>query len=137
MNDNFMRFVLGLIIVIGLSIGGWQLNQYWGKYKEKEPERAPATAYVSGEQLPGLPPDLELPLARARQEGAEALQEFLVAHGNAISDPRLAWIQLDYVVLLAQNSPGEARHEFAKIKSRVPPDSPVYSRVKQLEKTYE
>jgi hypothetical protein len=41
------------------------------------------------------------------------------------------------VVLLAQSSPGEARREFAKVKSRVPPGSPVYNRVKQLEKTYE
>jgi hypothetical protein len=73
----------------------------------------------------------------ARNRGATGLRDFLARYGKNIDDPRRAWIELDYVVLLAQSSPGEARREFAKVKSRIQSDSPVYNRVKQLEKTYE
>jgi len=138
MNDNFMRFVLGAIIVIGLSIGGWQLYQYWGKFKDKEPETsAPAVVANSGDELPGMPAQLQPVLDLARQRGAVGLRDFLAQYGNSIADPRKAWIELDYVVLLAQSSPGEAREEFAKVKSRVPRNSPVYNRIQQLAKTYE
>ena len=65
------------------------------------------------------------------------MHDFLAAHGDKIADPRKAWIELDYVVLLAQSSPGAARQKFQEVKSRVQPDSPVYGRVRQLEKTYE
>ncbi len=98
---------------------------------------APVTPQVSGDQLPGLPPKLEPLLDIARKRGAPGLRDFLATHGKAIDDPRRAWIELDYVVLLAQSSPGEARRVFATVKSRVEPGSPVYNRVKQLEKTYE
>jgi hypothetical protein len=138
MNDGLTRFVLGAIVVIGLSIGGWQLYQYWGKFKDKEPEVAAAVApEVSGDQLPGMAPKLQPILDAARQRGATGLHDFLMMYGNTISDPRRAWIELDYVVLLAQSSPGQARQEFAKVKSRVPSSSPVYNRVKQLENTYD
>ncbi len=52
-------------------------------------------------------------------------------------DPRLAWIELDYVQLVAPKNPGEAKRVFADVKQRTPPESPVYKRVKELEKTYE
>jgi hypothetical protein len=133
-----MKFLVGLIIVVGLSIGAWQLYEYWGQFKEKEPEAAaPAQPDVSGDQLPGLPPKLQPVLDIAQRRGAVGLHDFLATYGDKIDDPRRAWIELDYVVLLAQSSPGAARQEFAKIKSRVQPGSPVYNRVKQLEKTYE
>ncbi len=133
-----MKFLVGLIIVVGLLLGAWQLHQYWGTFKEKEPETvAPAPPDISGDQLPGMSPSLQPVLEEARRRGAAGLHDFLTMYGNTISDPRRSSIELDYVVLLAQSSPGEARREFAKIKSRVPPGSPVYRRVKQLEKTYE
>ena len=132
-----MRFLVGLIIVVGLSLGAWQIYQYWGNFREKKPAAAVAPPEVSGDQLPGMLPRLQPVLDAARKRGAPGLHDFLTMYGNTISDPRRAWIELDYVVLLAQSSPGEARREFAKVKSRVPPDSPVYNRVKQLEKTYE
>jgi len=130
----------GLIIVAGLSIGAWQVFQNSGNFKEKPPQPAAAAqapVEISGDQLPGLPPALEDPLRTVEQHGAAALREFLAAHGNAIKDPRRAWIELDYVVLAGANDPGEARRVFAKVKARLKPDSPVYNRLKQLEKTYE
>ena len=135
-----MRFLVGLIIIVGLALGAWQLYEYWGNFKDKEPTAtvaATASVDISGTQLPGMLPKLQPVLEVAEKRGAPGLRDFLNMYGNTISDPRRAWIELDYVVLLAQSSPGEARRQFAKVKSRVQPGSPVYDRVKQLEKTYE
>jgi hypothetical protein len=136
-----MRFLIGLIIVAGLSLGAYQLYEYWGKFKDKDDTvvavAAPAPQEVSGDQLPGLPPKLQPLLDIARNRGAAGLHDFLATYGAKIADPRRAWIELDYVELLSQGSPGKARQKFQEVKSRVQPDSPVYNRVKQLEKTYE
>jgi hypothetical protein len=136
-----MKYVIGLIIVIGLSMGAYQLWEYWGKFKEKDDSvvvnAAPSPAEISGDQLSGLPPKLQPLLQTARSQGASGLHDFLVKYGSKIEDPRKAWIELDYVVLLSQTSPGEAREKFQEVKNRVSPGSPVYNRVKQLEKTYE
>jgi hypothetical protein len=133
-----MKFLIGLIIVVGLSLGAWQFYQYWGTFQDKPASTsAPAQAEVTGEQLPGLPPALAGPLQTAEQHGAPALKEFLAAHSTAIKDPRRAWIELDYVILAGASDPGEARRVYFEVKGRLTPASPVYSRLKQLEKTYE
>jgi len=135
-----MKFLVGLVIVVGLSLGVYQFYQYWGTYQDKSATTtttAPAPVEVSGDQLPGLPPALGGPLQSAEQNGAAALRVFLAEHGKEIKDPRLAWIELDYVVLAGTSDPGEARRVYAKVKGRLTPGSPVYSRLKQLEKTYE
>jgi hypothetical protein len=54
-----------------------------------------------------------------------------------IQDPRKAWIELDYCVVLARENPKEARRIFDQVKQRIRPDSPVYPRIKQLEPTFE
>jgi len=133
-----MRYVIGLIIIIGLAMGAYQLYEYWGQFKEKEPETVTHVQPVSsGDQLPGMPPKLQPLLDVAQKRGAAGLHDFLATYGKTIDDPRKAWIELDYVVLLAQSSPGEARQKFHEIESRVQPGSPVYSRIQQLAKTYE
>jgi hypothetical protein len=135
-----MKFVIGLIIVVGLALGAYQIHEYWGNFKDKPPGTASqpqAPPEVSGEQLPGLPRPLEGPLQLAEQNGGAAMKEFLAAHAKEIKDPRLAWIQLDYVILAGTSDPGEARRVFKKVQGRLTDGSPVYSRMKQLEKTYE
>jgi hypothetical protein len=133
-----VKFVVGLIIVVGLSLGAWQIYQYLETSQEKTPlATAAAPAQITGDQLAGLPPSLEGALQTAEQNGATALREFLAAHGKAIQDPRRAWIELDYVVLVGANDPGEARRVFVKVKGRLAPGSPAYNRMQQLAKTYE
>ena len=135
-----MKFVLTVIIIVGLSLGAWQIYQYWGTFKNKETQStAPAAPQASfgGAGLPGMPSRLESALDASEQRGANGLRDFLTTYGKTINDPRLAWIQLDYVVLVASSDPAEARRVFGLVKSRTGTDSPVYSRVKQLEKTYE
>jgi hypothetical protein len=134
-----MKFLITVVIVVGLGLGVWQVCKFWEKtQQEQRAAVAPAPAVVSsGDQLPGLPPRLQAALEAAQQRGAAGLRDFLAANGKNVADPRLAWIQLDYVLVVAQSDPAEARKVFAQVKQRLKPDSPVYSRMKQLEKTYE
>jgi hypothetical protein len=134
-----VKFVIALVIVVGLSLGAWQFYEYWRTFQPKEavPAAASAPADIPGDQLPGLPPSLEPALAEAREHGAPGLHSFLAAHSKAIVDPRRASIELDYVVLITPSNPAEACRIFARVKERLEPNSPVYGRMKKLEKTYE
>ena len=103
----------------------------WNRAAQRKAARlAPA-------QLAGLPPQLEASLQQAEQAGARDLKNWLNVHRPEVQDPRLAWIELDYVVLMARENPVEAKKVFAEIRERIGPDSPVYQRVKDLEKTYQ
>ena len=90
-----------------------------------------------GDQLPGVPYQLQESLQAARTRGAAGLRTWLKTHAQSIEDPRKAWIELDYCVAVAREDPAEARRVFASVKERIGPASPVWARMKQLEKTYE
>ncbi len=138
MTGGLIKFVISVVIIVGLGLGAWQLNNYWKTFKPKETSSArQAPPEIPDDQLPGMPPSLQPALDAARARGAVGLKEFLTAYGNAISDPRRASIELDYTVLVALSDTSEARRAFAKVKGRLQPDSPVYNRMKQLEKTYQ
>jgi hypothetical protein len=133
-----MKFLIAVVIIVGLSLGVWQLNNYWGTFKHKErPSGWRTPPPVPDDQLTGMPETLQPSLNFARDRGAAGLREFLTAYGNAINDPRRAAIELDYTVLVALNNPSEARRQFAKVKGRLQSDSPVYGRMKALEITYD
>jgi hypothetical protein len=133
-----MKALIAIVVIVAAAYGGWQVYSYWTGFKEKNKNAEVAAApELSGSQLPGLPETLEGQLDAAQRQGAQGLKQFLSRYGSTISDPRLASIELDYVVLVAREDPGEARRVFAKVKQRTPDSSPVYPRVKQLEKTYE
>lgn len=134
-----MKTFIAIVLIVGAVVGGWQIYSYWVtvRGKQKTESSANAAPPVSNAQLPGLPPTLESTLDAAQRQGATGLRNFLARYNQAISDPRRAAIELDYAVLVAQKDPGEAKRVFAKVKQRTPVTSPVYERVKQLEKTYE
>ncbi len=138
--NGTIKFLLGVVVIIGLGMGVYQLWEYWGKFAQPDSNssRASATApEVADTSLPGMSPKLEPMLAASRNRGAGGLHDFLLTYGKTISDPRLASIELDYVVLVAKDDPTEARRVFAKVKTRTGPTSPVYPRVQMLQKTYE
>ncbi|MBI3850824.1 MAG: hypothetical protein HY298_11200 [Verrucomicrobia bacterium] len=134
-----MTKVISVFVIVLVLYGGWELFLYWEKVRdEKESSRKAATAaQVVPEQLPGMPYTLEPTLQAAQKGGAAGLKNWLRQYRSKVTDPRLAWIELDYVVLVARDDPAEARRVFAGVKQRTTPASPVYERVKQLEKTYE
>ena len=132
------KAIVILMIVMGLY-GGWELFLYWDRVKNEEAtaKKQAASAVVVGEQLPGMPQQLETSLQAAQKLGATGLRNWLKTYGPSIQDPRKAWIELDYCVALARSDPNEAKRVFAGVKKRLQPSSPLWPRIKQLESTYE
>lgn len=104
-----------------------------------EQEAAPASVPRSAgeESLSGLPPYLEASLAEAQQQGPEALGKWLKTWSKQVKDPRLAAIELDYIVLLNLKDHDAARDLFHQLQARVRPKSPVYPRIQKLAPAYE
>jgi hypothetical protein len=134
-----MTKLIAALIIVAALYGGWELFLYWEKVKNEEEtkQRQEVAAMVMGDQLPGLPYQLEESLQAARKRGATGLKAWLKTHSQSVEDPRKAWIELDYCVAVAREDPAEARRVFASVKERIAPSSPVWARMKQLEKTYE
>jgi hypothetical protein len=138
-----MRQFLTLLLIIGAIWGGKQLYDYWEAVKAKKETEdrggAPPTATSPGAStvFPGLPANLEASLQAAQKQGVAGLKNWLNLYRPYVGDPRLASIELDYVVLLSSTNPQEARRLFSAVKQRTPTNSPVYPRVKKLERTYQ
>ena len=134
-----MTKVISAIIIVVLLWGGWQMFFYWEKVKNQEDlqKKQEASETQLGDQLRGMPYQLEAGLRTAQEHGAAGLKNFLKAYGTNIQDPRKAWIELDYCVLVSREDPSEARRVFKEVKSRTDSSSPVWPRIQRLQKTYE
>ncbi len=134
-----MTKLIAILIVLIVLFGAWKISQYYENVKNEreqaEAQAAPPT--ITEGQLSGLPQTLEASLQAARQQGATGLTNWLKTYGSMVQDPRRAWIELDYCVMIARNNPAEARKIFAAVKERTPPTSPIWPRIKQLQQTYE
>ena len=127
-----MKALITLALIIGLYLLGKAIvDGYQAQERKKNPQQQ-KTATV----LEGLPPQFEESLAAAQGQGAPGLKAWLQKYGRYASDPRLADIQLDYVVLVSRTDPSEAKRFFQAVRSRTPKTSPVHQRVKRLEPTY-
>ena len=134
-----MTKVIAAIIIAAVLYGGWQLFFYWEKVKNEEEvtKKQEAASQVNPKSLAGMPYGLEQSLEAAERKGASGLRDWLKAYGPSIQDPRKAWIELDYCTMIVRDDPTEARRIFKSVKDRTPATSPVYDRVKKLEKSYE
>ena len=114
-----MRQLLALLLIIGAVWGGKQLFNYWETVKAKKETEdrggapPPATAAAASAVLPGLPANLEVSLQAAQKQGAAGLKNWLNFYRPYLGDPRLAAIELDYIVLISSTNPQEARRLFA------------------------
>jgi hypothetical protein len=133
----------GLILIA--CFVGWRVFEYWGEVSANEDRGTDHETFsvttFDPRSLSGMPaassPTLEASLAKAQASGPAALREWIKACRKMVEDPRLAWIQLDYVVMLGRTDPAEAKKVFAEVKERIQPTSPIYPRIKQLERTYQ
>ena len=134
-----MTKLIAVVIIVLVLWGGWELFFYWERVKNEEEseKKQQAAAAVVGERLAGMPYQLETSLKTAENQGATAMQAWLKAYGQMLQDPRKAWIELDYCVLISRDNPAEAKRLFAEVKARTPESSQVWPRIKQLEKAYE
>ncbi len=134
-----MKQILGLLILLGFFYVVKQVfNQYDTIKKGDNTTGNSAAAAAAGPAvLPGMPESFEPSLKDAEAKGPRALKDWLGKYGSYVADPRLAAIQLDYVVMLSRENMGEAKQIFQNIKSRTPPNSPVYDRIKKLDPTFQ
>jgi hypothetical protein len=129
--------VKALIALLILLAAFWVVKQLSDKYQSIERGQSPGHSQPTATVLPGLPPSLEPSLEAARQKGAAGLRAWLANYRVHVRDPRLAAIELDYAVLLSHQDPSEASRIFRAVQKRTPPSSPVYERVKRLEKAFQ
>ena len=132
-----MTKLIAVVIVVAVLFGGWEFFLYWERIKNEENavKKQEASSVVIPEQLPGMALPLEPKLQEAMKNPL-TFKAWLKTYDPILQDPRKAWIELDYCVLVAREDPSEARRVFATVKERTPPSSPVYPRVKKLENTY-
>jgi hypothetical protein len=132
------KTIIAVLILVAVLYGGWELFFYWERIQhDQEKEQKQSVVSIEPEQLPGMTYELQPSLQAAQAQGAASLKNWLNTQGSKVADPRRAWIQLDYCVMISQADPAEARRLFAEIKRRTPENSPIWPRIKKLEKTYE
>jgi len=135
-----MKALISILIIVAVIFVAYKVFQRWEQVQaEQSKKKAAETQVVDGASLPGVPPEMEMGLEQAYREGAVGLRRWLerAKRSGRVKDPRLAYIELDYVVMVAKEDPEEARRVFAEVQSRIGPDSPVYPRVQNLAKTYQ
>jgi hypothetical protein len=134
-----MTKIITAFIIIVVCYCGYHLFVYWESVKKEEEnqQQQAANQAIQGESLPGMPQQLIESYHAAQQHGNDAMRTWLKTYGPAVEDPRKAWIELDFCVAIAREDPAEARAIFKSVKDRTGPSSPVWTRVKQLEKSYE
>lgn len=132
-----MTRLISILIIAAVIFVGYRLYVYYERAGAGK-ETAQAEQAVDPGQLSGLPPALLDSLQKAESSGdAKLLGNWLRVYGGMVQDPHLAWIQLDYCVMLARSSPNEARQLFASIKDRTATNSSVYPRIKRLENAFQ
>ncbi len=135
-----MKAVISIIIIAAVCFGGYKFWEYWTELRNKNlGVSAKSESAAPVEQVPGMAPQLEASLQKAQQGGAQTLKQWLdnYRRSGLVKDPRLASIELDYVLLLAREDSAEAKRIFAEVKKRTPANSPVFARVKALESTFQ
>jgi hypothetical protein len=134
-----MTRLIAILIVVALLWVGWKLLEYWHEVQiDRENQwKQKASQVVTPESLPGMPYELQPSLDTAEKEGPEALQNWLKTYNAYLQDPKKAWIELDYCVMIARENPTQAKNIFKSVKERTPTSSPVWPRIVDLEKSYE
>jgi len=134
-----MTKAIWVLIIVVVGYIAYLLFQQWDKARIEHDTRKKeeAATVVQGESLPGMPYQLETSYQAAKARGATAFRTWFSANERQLADPRKAWIELELCVAMTRENPAEAKKIFASVKSRVPPSSPAWSKVKELEKTFE
>lgn len=134
-----IKTLITVAVIAVVALGGWQIYEYWQKVQneKEEAQKEAAASVVDPNTLSGVPGELQESLNAAEQHGAASLGGWLKMYGSRVQDPRKAWIQLDYVVMITRDNPQEAKRLFGEVKDRTQPDSKVWPRIQSMEKTYD
>ncbi|EEF62656.1 hypothetical protein [Pedosphaera parvula] len=134
-----MKLAIAALIVIAVLFGGYQVWEYWDKVSHDRDvaEKDAAAHKIVPEQLAGMPTGLQPTYQAAQKGGAAGIRSWLRIYGAKVQDPRKAWIELDYAVAISREDPVEAKKVYAEVKNRIPENSEVSGRVKELEKAFQ
>ena len=136
-----MKAAISILIIIAVCVGAFKLWEYWDKVsQEKEQtEKIADGSDIKEYQLPGMPYELDQRYTAAKQKGAAGIKDFLEAYRKApkFEDPRKAWVELDYALLITGSDPLEAKRIFLDVKQRTPTNSLIYPRIRAMSKTYD
>jgi hypothetical protein len=142
-----MKFLIWLMILGAALWVGRQGHDAWLRVKKAPKDQStviqPAGGAPGQQQpapagpLPGMPDTMEAGFQAARSAGAVPLKQWLDKNRRFIRDPRLAAIELDYVVMIGTVNRGEARRVLTELSSRLSSDSPVYERYKKLHDSFQ
>jgi hypothetical protein len=139
-----IKSIITLAFIGLLAYGGWEAWQMWQKYdssNDQTRQEEAAVKCIDPTQLAGMPQAWEDSYQKANDAAKAgdltALRAWLKMYGQHVNDPRRAWIELDYMVMISKEDPQEAKLIYESVRDRTPQNSPVYPRIKLLEKTYE
>ena len=136
-----MKILIALLIIFAAYTIASRLLSTYKTIETQQTSNEPGTPTTphpaAPAVLPGLPASLESSLSAAQEKGAAGLRDWLNAYRPYAHDPRLAAIELDYVVLISHQDSAEAKRIFKSVQDRISTSSPVYDRVKRLEKTFQ
>jgi len=136
-----MKIAISVLILIIVIVGAFKLWDYWDRVSQEkeEAQKVQDGSDIQENSLSGMPFQLEQKYTQAKQKGAAGMKEFLDTYGHApkFEDPRKAWVQLDYVVMIAGSDPTEAKRIFQEVKGRIRTNAPIYRRIRAMEKAYE
>jgi hypothetical protein len=132
-----IKALIAIAIVVVLALLARWVSDEYAKSRKAAGEPTTSSQPAAQPALPPLTPQMEASLQQAKAGGVDAFKAWLERSLPYLQDPRKADIELDYVQVLARSNPAEARRKFAEVRSRVAPDSPVYERIKKLEKTFQ
>src|ERR1700740_1801945 len=112
-----MTKVISVVIIALVLYGAWELWLYWDQvsHDKEVAEKQQAASRVVGDQLPGMPNGMETSYQMAVKGGPVALKNWLKRYGQSVQDPRRAWIELDYMIMIAHDEPVEAKKIFAEV----------------------
>lgn len=130
-----IRNILTVLLVAVVVWFGLKFSRYAKQKIGETPVQMDGEAPAAG-KLPGMIASLEPTYETAKRDGAEGVARFLKQHSSEIRDPRLADLQLDYVLLVGSSNQAEAKRVLALIEARITPRSPVFKRFEQLRKSY-
>ena len=131
-----MTRLITVLIIVVVAFCAWHGYKFAREEINKEDKEKVDTTPIRGDQLSGLPYRLDASYHNVKQD-PETFRKWLKTYADQIEDPRRAWIELDFAVMITRENPAEAKQLFDQVKARTGPSSPVYPRVKELEKTYQ
>lgn len=136
-----LRLLITVVLVLAAFSLVRKMTNYYGDVKSKQndgrtTQEQPA-APAPNQPLAGLPAQFEGSLQSAQNLGPVAMKRWLESYSKYVTDPRLAQIELDYVQMISRENPAEARRVFAEVRRRVPANSPLQPRIKEMVPTYQ